>query len=130
MVRDLKKTISLKKAFDFKKTLNYGRFAGGEYIAVYVLKRKSHEKQDQNLFGICVSKKHGNSVVRNKLKRWAREAYKEIEENIVLGNIVVILYKKDIKDKIDKGELNFFKVKQDMEKALKKLELLIEDKQC
>jgi len=126
-VRDLKKTISLKKTFDFRKTLNYGQFAGGEYIAVYILKRKSYEKQNQNLFGICVSKKHGNSVVRNRLKRWAREAYKEIESNILLGNIVVILYKKNIKEKIDNGELDFFKVKQDMERALKKLDMLVED---
>lgn len=126
----MKKTISLKKTFDFRKTLNYGRFAGGDYIAIYVLKRNKAEKQDQNLFGICVSKKHGNSVVRNRLKRWAREAYKEIEENIVLGNIVVVLYKKDIKEKIDNGELDFFKVKQDMEKALKKLDMLVGDTQC
>ena len=126
-MRDLKKTISLKKAFDFRKTLNYGRYAGGEYMAVYVLKRKKQEKQDQNLFGICVSKKHGNSVVRNKLKRWAREAYKEIETNVVLGNIVVILYKKDIKEQIDNEQINFFRVKQDMEKTLKKLDMFHED---
>ena len=96
-MRNLKNTISLKKKFDFKKTLNYGRYAAGEYISVYVLKRKSTEDQEQNLFGICVSKKHGNSVVRNRLKRWARESYKELEKNIKLGNIIIILYKKDIK---------------------------------
>jgi len=129
-VRDLKKTISLKKTFDFRKTLNYGQFASGEYITIYVLKRNKSEKQDENLFGICVSKKHGNSVVRNRLKRWARESYKEIEDNIKLGNIVVILYKKDIKEKIDNEELDFFKVKQDMEKALKKLDMLIGDILC
>ena len=123
----MKNTISLKKKFDFKKTLNYGRYAAGEYISVYVLKRKSTEDQEQNLFGICVSKKHGNSVVRNRLKRWARESYKELEKNIKLGNIIIILYKKDIKAKIDDKKIDYSKVKKDLEKALDKLEIFYEE---
>ena len=119
----MKKTISLKKTFDFRKTLNYGQFAGGEYIAVYILKRKSYEKQNQNLFGICVSKKHGNSVVRNRLKRWAREAYKELESGLSKGYKIIVLYKKNI----EANDINFHVVKEELHSCLKEAKLYINE---
>ena len=122
-MRNLKNTISLKKKFDFKKTLNYGRYAAGEYISVYVLKRKSTEDQEQNLFGICVSKKHGNSVIRNKLKRWVREAYKEIEPKINKGYKIIVLYKKNIVV----NNISFHVLKNELDECLKEAELYINE---
>ena len=33
-------------------------------------------KKNYNKFGVAISKKVGKSVIRNKLKRWGREVYK------------------------------------------------------
>ena len=62
-------------------------------------------------------KKHGNSVVRNKLKRWAREGYKELEDSIKKGYYIIILYKK----KIQVDELNFNEVKSEIEVGMKEV---------
>ena len=57
--------------------------------SVYV---KKNSVEDENNLGICVSKKHGNSVVRNKLKRWVREAYYSLENSLDKNYNIVILY--------------------------------------
>lgn len=117
----MKNTKSLKKAFDFRKTLNYGKFSKGKFVIIYTLKRNRREKLDENLFGVCVSKKHGNSVVRNRLKRWAREAYTHIEQKLELGNIVVVLYKKSIREEYDSGKITFELVERDIHKCLEEV---------
>jgi len=47
----------------------------------------------RNRFGITVSKKVGNAVVRNKVKRWIREAIRN-KYDILYGNwdMVIIAY--------------------------------------
>lgn len=119
----MKNTKSLKKAFDFRKTLNYGNFSKGKYIAVYALKRKKTENSEENLFGICVSKKHGNSVTRNKLKRWAREAYTNCEDTLKKGYLVIALYKKDIREDYDNGKISYELILKDMEKCFEDIGL-------
>lgn len=119
----MKNTKSLKKAFDFRKTLNYGNFSKGKYIAVYALKRKKTENSEENLFGICVSKKHGNSVTRNKLKRWAREAYTNCEDTLKKGYLVIALYKKDIREDYDSGKISYELILKDMEKCFEEIGL-------
>ena len=82
----MKNTKSLKKAFDFRKTLNYGNFSKGKYVAVYALKRKKTENCEENLFGICVSKNHGHSVTRQTVNRWASDAYTNCEDAFRKGS--------------------------------------------
>lgn len=119
----MKNTKSLKKAFDFRKTLNYGKFSKGKYVAVYALKRKKTENCEENLFGICVSKKHGNSVTRNKLKRWAREAYTSYENSLKKGYLVIVLYKKDIREDYDNGKISYELISKDIEKCFEEIGL-------
>ena len=73
-------TKSLKGSVNFKRVLKQGKYVSGKNIAIYVKRNDLNNKT--NRLGICVSKKHGNSVVRNKLKRWVREGYYEIENNL------------------------------------------------
>ena len=93
-------TKSLKERYSFKYMLKRSKYISSENITVYFLKDKNND--EENFLGICVSKKHGNSVVRNRLKRWAREAYKEVENSISKGYKLIVLYKKGVDiDKID-----------------------------
>lgn len=89
------KTKSLKGGGFFKLVLKKGKYETGKYITVYVFKTKKMSEIN-NFLGICVSKKHGNSVFRNKIKRWAKESYTKLEKNMESGYNIIILYKKNI----------------------------------
>ena len=60
----MKKTETLKKNYEFKNVMDRGKLYLGKYICVYVLKNNQ-----QNKIGIAVSKKAGNAVWRNGLKK-------------------------------------------------------------
>lgn len=113
-------TKSLKGSVNFKRVLKQGRYVSHKNIAIYV---KKNLDDSSNLLGICVSKKHGNSVVRNKLKRWVREGYYEIENNLLKGYNIVILFKKGI----DINNINYFIIKDEIKDLFIKNELFYEE---
>lgn len=87
----MKFTLRIKKNKVFKYVLNRGKYKVGKYISIHV----TNLKKDVNYLGICISKKNGNSVQRNKMKRWIREIYKNQENLLKKGKSIVILYKKN-----------------------------------
>lgn len=108
----MKKTKMLKKNYEFRYILTKGKYYSGEYIEAFIKKNK----QNLNLLGIAISVKAGKAVKRNHLKRLIRENYSHMEEELKTGNNIVFLLKK----KIDISEIDFLKVKKDLEKILKK----------
>ena len=117
----MKSTLKIKKNNVFRYILKKGRYAKGNYIVVHVSDKKviKSQQKDTNYLGICVSKKNGNSVNRNKLKRWVREVYKNEENKLKKGYNIVFLYKKTTV--ID--NLNYNLIKEDIVKSLKELEI-------
>ena len=72
----MKYSESLRKNEDFKKVYKEGRSGAVRVLVLYVKKNEL----GINRLGISVSKKVGNSVVRHRLKRLIREAYRRNEE--------------------------------------------------
>ena len=72
---------SLKKNQDFRIVYAKGKSYGGKYFLMYLL----NNSQDNNRLGISVSKKVGNSVVRHRVTRLVREAYRLQEELFFKG---------------------------------------------
>ncbi len=85
--QNMKFTQSLKKNRDFRTVYQQGKSFSNRYFIMYVQKNSL----SCNYLGISVSKKVGNSVVRHRVKRLVREAYRLHEDMFNSGlNIVVI----------------------------------------
>ena len=106
----MKFTLRIKKNRVLKYVLKNGEWKKGKYIIVHCCKTKykiDNIDKCKNFFEVCVSKKNGNSVKRNKLKRWARESYKINEDKLLKGYNIVILYKKNsTTDSLDFKKIN------------------------
>lgn len=101
----MKRTIMLKKNYQFKDVLSKGKFFSGKQIIVYIKKNN----KNINRIGLAISVKIAKAVKRNKIKRIIKENYKEMEKNLKKGYDIVFLWKK----KINPKEVNFYKVKND-----------------
>jgi ribonuclease P protein component len=80
-------TVPLTGSFRFKAVYNGGVSAGGGYIVLFALENA----YGVNRIGFTVSKKVGNSVVRNRTRRVIREAYRLSEGLFKTGYDFVVL---------------------------------------
>ena len=82
----MKKTVPLKKNYEFLRVYKKGKFYAGKYLVLYVLNNRSQ----MNRLGISVSRKVKKSVRRNRIKRLARESYRRYEDKLRTGYDLVI----------------------------------------
>ncbi len=78
---------SLKKTRDFQQVYKKGKSMANRLLVMYVKKNDS----EKNRFGISVSKKVGNSVVRHHVTRLLRESYRLQEEMFHSGWDIVVV---------------------------------------
>lgn len=78
---------SLKKNNEFRNVYNKGGSHANRTLVMYVLKNNTV----RNRFGISVSKKVGNSVVRHRLTRLLRESYRQNEGIFCCGLDIVVI---------------------------------------
>ncbi len=93
----MKYSEGLKKNEDFKRVYKEGRSAAGRYLVLCVKKNEL----GKNRLGISVSKKVGNSVVRHRIKRLIKEAYRNNEEYFIqfhFGCDIVFIARAGAKD--------------------------------
>lgn len=102
---------NLKKDSEFQKIYNSGKKSFGYYSLIFFKKNDINKKR----CGFVVSKKTGNAVCRNRLKRLFREYYRKNEEKIKDGIDIIFVAKRTAGEK--------FKVLkyQDIEKDLNKI---------
>ena len=101
----MRKINRLKSNDDFQNVFKHGKSFANRQLVLYYL-----PKQDQLDFrvGLSVSKKIGNAVVRNKIKRSLRQAIHELEEEIKREYDLVIIARQPVK------EMNFHQIKKSL----------------
>jgi ribonuclease P protein component len=88
------KIIALKNN-EFVKVYQTGKSKANKFLIMYVLKKNENSSR----LGISVSKKVGNSVIRHRVKRLIKEAYRLNSKSFESGYDIVIIARSTAKDK-------------------------------
>ncbi|MFG6113610.1 ribonuclease P protein component [Halobacillus sp. MO56] len=114
----MKKAYRIKKNEEFQQVFKKGKSFANRQLVIYYLK-----KEDQNHFriGLSVSKRIGVAVVRNQIKRYLRQAFHELEDNIDPRYDLIIIARKPTKD------MDFHQMKKSLTHVLSKSKLLSKD---
>ena len=114
--KTMKKTIMLKKNYEFKNVLSKGKYYSGQCIEAFVKKNN----KEKNYLGIAIGVKIAKATKRNYIKRLIRENYKNLENSIEIGNSIVFLWNK--KTSIETA--NYQNIEKDMKKIFDKAEII------
>lgn len=108
----MKKENRIRKAQEFSQIMNRKRFASTKSLVVY----GAAKKLDHARFGISVSKKLGNAVERNKIKRQLRMMLQDIDlEACPFDGVVIARW--------HFKEQSFADNKKDLEMCIKKVKI-------
>ena len=111
----MKKEFRVKDNKEFQGIFKKGKSFANRQLVIYYMKK---ENQDHFRVGLSVSKKIGNAVVRNRIKRYIRQAFHELENDIKPTYDFIIIARQPTKD------LEFFEVKKSLTHLLSKERLL------
>ena len=103
-----------KRSRDFTTIYNKSRKVYTRYAIVFV----SENKNNIQRFGFVASKKTGNAVQRNRIKRLFREFVQNNKEKFKEGTDYIFVGKAVLKDKL--GTLKYEDIERDMSKVIKK----------
>lgn len=97
----MKRFETIKSHEEFNKIINSSKYLKNRYFTLYITKRKENHVR----FGLAISKKVGNAVLRNKLKRKVR-ALIDLNKDIFPNEYdYIIMIRKDC-EKLSFQELN------------------------
>ena len=84
----------LKKNWEFKRVYRNGRTVVSRNIVLYYCPN-GHE---YNRIGFSISKKVGKSVIRNRIRRVYKEAFKAVDKYLVKGYDIILIARKPAVD--------------------------------
>lgn len=81
----------LTRSRDFDAVYRRGRSAAGRHLVVYAFPREDASDPGASRLGLSVSRKVGDAVVRNRVKRVLREQFSQHSAAIPAGIDVVVI---------------------------------------
>jgi ribonuclease P protein component len=85
----------LSRSADFDRVFRNGRSQAGRELVLYVFPREGDDGPPR--LGLSVSRKVGNAVERNRVKRLLREAFAAESARLPAGTDVVVIARPDAK---------------------------------
>lgn len=108
----------LSRSGEFDRVYRDGSSHATRYLVLYAFPRKDEDREDVRL-GVSASRKVGNAVERNKVKRVLREAFWALSDRLPPRHDFVIVARAEINDLIEKNGMEG--VKENLEEALAKV---------
>jgi len=81
------KKLKLRNNRDFRKVYDKGKSISNKYLVMFYIKNGL----DYNRVGFSTTKKLGNAVIRNKVKRLIKESFRLNNDNLINGYDIVFL---------------------------------------
>jgi ribonuclease P protein component len=116
--RTMKKKYRIKKNKEFQEVFQRGTSMANRQFVIYMLDRP---EQPYFRIGLSVSKKLGKAVVRNRIKRYIRQVFLEMKDDIMPGKDYVIIARLPV------AEMTYFEVKKSLLHVLRKAGALKRD---
>ncbi|SFM12419.1 ribonuclease P protein component [Salibacterium qingdaonense] len=91
----MKKAYRIKKNHEFSRIFEKGRSSANRQFVIYVM---DNSRNDYYRTGLTVSRKMGNAVTRNRIKRLLREVLRDIDSQIEVGRDYIIIARKPVAD--------------------------------
>jgi ribonuclease P protein component len=86
----------LLKASDFNRVFKQGRrLSVPEFTMAFRVRNSKDDQKFLPRLGLSVSRKVGNAVVRNKIKRRLREIFRLNQEKLIYGAEIVVIPRKE-----------------------------------
>ncbi|MBN8236499.1 ribonuclease P protein component [Halobacillus kuroshimensis] len=111
----MKKVNRIKKNEEFQKVFQGGQSFANRQLVIYYMKKK---EQTHFRIGLSVSKKLGHAVKRNQIKRYLRQAFHELEDDIHPHYDLVVIARKPA------SQMDFHEIKKSLTHVLMRSKLL------
>ncbi len=110
----------IKTNVEFKRVYQEGRSYRDKYFVIYVRTVLKEDSQPYIRIGLTISKKVGNAIVRNRLKRLVRETYRLNKNRLTKGvEIVLVAFPQA-------ANLDYMKVKESIMGLFRKAQIVNE----
>ncbi|MFO1442292.1 ribonuclease P protein component [Bacillus sp. Bva_UNVM-123] len=106
----MKKEYRVKKNKEFQEAFKKGKSFANRQFVVYSLEKPG---QEHFRIGLSISKKIGNAVTRNQIKRYVRHAFLEMENDLHNQFDYIIIARKPVAD------MGFHDIKKSLTHVLK-----------